>query len=146
MHCNMKLSFDYLVGAGLQRRRQSEKKPPRGGLSEIRSGVLMRLREKPRPSAFCASRADPMHQGRWRSVRRVRIQHFYAETLSARRCRRHGIHVPTAVAQEQSSRSSAPAVPDRHRQRGPIISSLEYWPAHPRAAFLSRRARRLRSK
>jgi hypothetical protein len=29
MHCNMKLSFDYLVGAGLQRRWHIEKKKDR---------------------------------------------------------------------------------------------------------------------
>ena len=42
-----------------------QKDRQRGGLSEIQSGVLIRLRVQ-QPSASCASQADPTRQGRWR--------------------------------------------------------------------------------
>jgi hypothetical protein len=45
--------------------RHTTERPPRGGLSEIRSGVLIRLREQ-RLSASRASRADPTRPGRGR--------------------------------------------------------------------------------
>ena len=45
--------------------RKTER-PPRGGLSEIRSGVL--IRRLLAPSASCASQADLTRRGRWRRV------------------------------------------------------------------------------
>jgi hypothetical protein len=45
-------------------------KPPRGGLAEIRSGVLIRRVRVQRCSfASCASQADLMRRGRWRKHR-----------------------------------------------------------------------------
>ena len=43
-----------------------KKTHPRGGLPEIRSGVL--IRPLLAPSASSASRADPIRRGRWRKV------------------------------------------------------------------------------
>ena len=47
---------------------KTERPPPRGGLSEVRSGALIRLRSRRRSLVSYASRADPARRGRRRRV------------------------------------------------------------------------------
>jgi hypothetical protein len=58
-------------------------RPPRGGLSKIRSGVLIRLREQ-RSSASCAVQAELTRPGRWRKAgeRLGGAQQIHSRTLA----------------------------------------------------------------